>query len=149
MITQFPKRQYFILATSSSTELGGFTLPSDGDLSQVATKIFHKTNTTFSYTLTLQIAATVGGTALASSDAITFSTATASQSAGTCWFGNVNFTFDEYKLFSGETYYARLVTTGYTRTGQDIYLGINCDWLDPVNGNNSAAARICWCANDI
>jgi hypothetical protein len=89
----------------------------------------------------LVLAASAGGTALCSSTAVTFSDTEIGQATSN-WMGDLTFDMPSYTVLAGESYYARLLITGYTRSGNDTYLGVWCDWLEPVGLTNTAGARI-------
>lgn len=50
------------------------------------------------------------------------------------WIGKVRFDFEpEIPILSGDAYYASIAISGYTRNGDDYYIGIGFDTPKPVN----------------
>ena len=144
-INQYPKNGYWIVASSSQTELGGYNVAADGDLSLVQFRIFNKAIVPYSYQMRMILSSREGGPILAATDWFEFSNATTGQ-AGTDWLGDVAFNFNSYHLTSGEVYYLRLETSGYTRLSRPLqnntYLAVWCDWMQSVSISNTAGARV-------
>lgn len=143
-IDNYPQNTYFLIADTTSLELGSHTGAS-GDLKLCHLRIYHKKSGAFSYTMQLVMSGSQGGTALASSTAVTFSDTAIGQTTDD-WLGDITFDMPEYNLLAAETYFFRLEITGYSRPGTPLedtaYLGVWCDWLEPIGSSNTAAARI-------
>lgn len=53
------------------------------------------------------------------------------------WIGKVRFDFDpEVPVLAGDVYYASIAISGYTRSGDDYYIGLGFDTPKPVNTVN-------------
>lgn len=139
-VEQYPDTGYFLIADTSTTQLGSYTGLS-GTLKTAHLRVYNRNSSAFTYTLKLEISTSATGPTLASSDVLAFDDVSLGQTSGH-WLFDLTFSFDGYDLLSTETYYVRLITTGYARVANDTYLGVWCDWLEPVNAANSAAARI-------
>lgn len=140
-VERYPDTGFFIIATSSSTPLGSFEM-AEGSLEHCELRCFNRRSGAYSYTLTLKISTTLGGPAVATSDAFTFDNATTGQTT-TDHLVNIVMTFStSYDLKAGETYFIRAETTGYTRDENVGYLGYWCDWFEPLGPGNTSAAKI-------
>jgi len=139
-VEQYPDTGYFLIADVSTTQLGSYTGLS-GSLKTAHLRVYNRNASAFTYTLKLEVSTSADGPILAESDTIDFDDVTLGQTSAH-WLFDLTFSFDGYDLLSTETYFVRLITTGYARVGNDTYLGIWSDWLEPVNAANSAAARI-------
>jgi len=137
---QYPKNQYFLISDGGSTNLGSFT-SLEGWLKLFQLRILNKNASPYSYQLRIVFSASEGGAAIASTEWETFSNSETGQ-VGACWLGDVCFDVEEYRLNPDVELYARLETTGYTLNGTTVYLGVWCDWIEPIGSNNSAAARM-------
>jgi hypothetical protein len=82
---------------------------------------------------------------LVASDWVEFSNETTGQTTND-WLGDLVFSFPEYSLIAGESYFVRLETTGYTRpmrpAQNTAYLAVWADWMQPVGIMDTAGARI-------
>jgi hypothetical protein len=112
-----------------------------GEINFALIRIYHKNASPYSYTMKLIFSATQNGHALCESSVETFSNATTGQTTAD-WLGDVCFSFNPYTLRSEETYFVRLVLTGYTRNQDTLYLGVLSDWLSPIGTGNTAGARM-------
>lgn len=146
-IFQYPDLGYFNIVNLNSAELGVYELPSNGDLSIANLRVYHKKAGAFSYQMRLVISQRQEGPALATSNWETFDNLTIGQT-GTHWLGDLTFTFPDYAIKGSDTYCIRLETSGYTRLGTDVYLGVWLDWgfgkswVAPVGVSDSGGARI-------
>lgn len=140
-VDNYPSNAYFLIVDGTTIELGSYEFAATGDLKLANMRVYHKKTGAYSYTMQLILAASAGGTALCTSTAETFSDEVTGQITND-WLGDITFTLPNYTVLAGETYYARLAITGYTRTADVSYLGIGCDWLEPIGLTNTAAARI-------
>lgn len=139
-VEQYPDLGYFLIVDSSTLELGSYTGLS-GILNTAHLRVYNKNASSFTYTLQLKVSTSEGGYAVASSNVETFSSAAVGQTS-TDWLFDLTFTFSGYEFLSTETYYLSLVTTGYTKDANTTYMGVWCDWLEPLGPDDSAAARI-------
>ena len=139
-VEQYPDTGYFLIADTSTTQLGSYTGLS-GSLKTAHLRVYNRNASAFTYTLQLEVSTSADGPILASSDVLAFDNVSLGQTSGH-WLFDLTFSFTGYDLLSTESYYVRLITTGYTRDAEITYLGIWSDWLEPVNAANSAAARI-------
>lgn len=144
-VSQHPKYGYFLIANTETLELGKFDNATWGDLSICQLRVYHKQSSPYDYDMRLVAAASEGGTALASSSWQEFSNTTTGQTTG-YWLGDLLFEFTDYKLVDGEEYYFRLEIDNYVRPARpnqdDSYLGVWCDWLEPVGSGNTGGARL-------
>lgn len=145
-VTEFPQNGYFLIADSTTLNLGGYELAETGDLKLGHLRVYNFKAPPFSYTMTLKVSTSVGGPALATSTAETFSDTAIGQMTSH-FLTDLTFEFDgSYTLLAGEVYYFRLEITGYTRPARPnentSYLGVWCDWLGFVGLSNTAGARI-------
>lgn len=146
-ILQYPKFGYFHVISSDSAELGRYELLADGDLALAHLRVYHKNANPYEYQLRLVVAQREGGPALAVSNWETFSNATTGQTEPS-WMGDLTFTFPDYALKGSDPYYLRIETTGYTRSGDALYLSVWADWdfgdetIVPVGATRSGGARI-------
>ena len=136
----YPQDAYFNIINSNSTELGSYELPQRGDLSLAHLRVFHRNPNSFSYQMRLVLAGRTGGPTLAVSNWETFSNETTGQT-GNFWLGDLTFTFEDYSLIE-DPVYIRLENTGYLRSGNNLYLGVWLDWMQPVGITNTGGARI-------
>jgi hypothetical protein len=143
-VSQYPSKAYFIICNTDSTELGSFDNTTWGDLSFCQIRVYHKQSAPYSHNMNLVISSKAGGPALATSTTQEFSNSTTGQATG-FWLGNLVFSFTDYKLVDGEEYFLRLEVDGYSRAARpnqdDSYLGVWCDWYEPVGTTNTAGAR--------
>jgi hypothetical protein len=146
-IFQYPDLGYFNIVNSNSAELGSYQLTADGDLGIANLRVYNKKAGSFSYQLRLVISQRQEGPEIAASNWETFSNETIGQT-GENWLGDLTFTFLDYALKGSDPYYIRIETTGYTRLGDDAYLGVWLDWgfgkswIAPVGVAASGGARI-------
>jgi hypothetical protein len=146
-IDEYPQNGYFLVANGSGTELGSYSHADWGDIELATIRIFNRDVAVapFSYQLRLVISSKQGGPVLAASDWLTFSNDTTLQTTAN-WLGDVSFSFTDYALKGTETYFLRLESTGYARSEvpneNDLYLGVWCDWLQPLGTADTAAARV-------
>lgn len=138
-VEQYPQDGYYLVANGSSLEIGSYII-GDGDLKTAHIRVYNKNASTFSYGLKLQISSREGGPVLAESEVITYADTDYSATHQLVDF-TFNFT-ESYDLIAGETYFVRLAITGYTRDDDNIYLGVWCDWLEPIGTANTGGARI-------
>ena len=143
-VLQYPQYQYMIVANSGTVELGNFTGQS-GELGLFQIRAYHKKSGAFSYQIRVVFAASEGGPALAATAWETFDNDTIGQTTDE-WLGDLVFDVDRYRLNALADTFVRIELTGYTRPAypnqNTAYLGFWCDWIEPVNGTNSAAARM-------
>jgi len=139
-VEQYPDLGYFLIVDSSTLQLGSYTGLS-GILNTAHLRVYNKNASSFTYTLQLKVSTSEGGYAVASSNIETFSSTAVGQTS-TDWLFDLTFTFSGYEFLSTETYYLSLVTTGYTKNANTTYMGVWCDWLEPIGPDDSAAARI-------
>lgn len=144
-VSQYPKRGYFLIANTTTLELGKFDNTTWGDLSICQLRVYHKKSGAYDYDMRLVASSSEGGPVLAASAWQEFSNTTTGQ-ATNFWLGDLLFEFTDYKLVNAEEYYFRLEMTGYTRAtrpNQDnFYLGVWCDWYEPVGSANKGGARL-------
>ena len=139
-VEQYPRDAYYLVATGATLNLGTF-VTTGGDLALAELRIYHKNPSPFSYTMRLSVSSSFNGPELLTSETVTITDVILGQTTAD-WVGNIVLEFDDYSLISGETYYFKLVTTGYTRNGDLLYLSVNCDWLNPIGTGNTAGARL-------
>lgn len=144
-VVQYPKLAYYLVAETSTVLLGSYEIPRDGDLQHAQIRVFHKKTGAYSYAMKLVLSASANGPALVESETVTFSDETTGQTTSD-WLGEVFFTFPEYALVATETYFVRLVATGYARAARPNentgYLAVGCDWLDPIGTDDTGGARM-------
>lgn len=140
-VQQYPQNIYMLVAETSPLELGSYVLAESGDIQNAEIRIYNQKTGAYSYALTLIISSSEGGPALATSTAVTFDNTETGQ-ATSYWLGAVCFTFTDYTLLAGQRYYFRLSYTGYTRSGDTTYMGVLCDWIEPIGLINTGGARI-------
>jgi hypothetical protein len=145
-IQEIPDTGYFLIANISSLDLGSYQIPVNCDVKLAYLRVLNVCTSSFSYTLKLVLAGSVSGSILASSEVVLDTTTTGQSSGAALW--DLTFDFTPYALKATETYYARLELTGYTRAAlpneMSTYLGVWCDWYNPVGGSNTGGARIVW-----
>lgn len=146
-IFQYPDLGYFNILTTENVELGIYEIPLNCDLSIANLRVYHRNADPFSYQLRLVLSQRKKGPALIASNWEEFSNQTIGQT-GTNWLGDLTFTFPDYALRAGDDYCIRLESTGYTRSGNNRYLGVWLDWgfgkswIAPVGVASSGGARI-------
>lgn len=145
-IYQIPDTGYFLIANTSSLDLGSYQIPIDCDVKLAYLRVINVCTSSFSYGLKLVLSASVFGPELASAELTLDSTTTGQTSGAALW--DLTFDFTPYNLKATETYFARLELTGYTRAAipneMSVYLGVWCDWYAPVGASNTGGARIVW-----
>ena len=144
-VEQYPSTFYALVANGSSTEIGSVS-STGGDLSTAHLRVYHKKSGTFSYNMYLKVSTSEGGPALATSDLLVFSNETIGQTTDD-HLVDLTFTFsNKYTLTSGESYFFRVETTGYTRPARPLentaYLSFTSNWFEPIGGTNSGGSRI-------
>lgn len=140
-VEQYPDYFYVLVADTSPLELGRYTGINTGDLQTAHLRIYNKNASSFSYGLSLIVSSSEGGPALATSETITFSDTAIGQTTAN-FLCDLTFTFTDFAVTTAETYYLRLALTGYTRTSNTTYLGVWCDWYEPLGTSNTGGARI-------
>jgi hypothetical protein len=141
-VEQYPDTGFFVVVTGSETPMGSFVCDG-GELDFFHTRFFHKKTGAFSYNLKLQVSTSLTGAVLAESETVTFDNDLIGQTTE-LHLADVVFSFPErYTLLDGETYFVKLVQTGYTRPSRpnenDSYLAFWCNWGEPFGSNTSGA----------
>lgn len=143
-VLQYPQYQYFIIAAIGGANLGRFKSV-DGLLGLAQIRMYIKNPNPYSHQARLVFSSQQGGTAIVTSDWETISNATTGQT-GTDWLGDIVFDIDHYRLNPLADLHVRLQLTGYTRPDypnqDDRYIGVWCDWTEPVGIANTAGARL-------
>ena len=139
-VEQYPRDAYYLVADTATLNLGSF-VTTGGDLALAELRIYHKNPLPFSYTMRLSVSSSFNGPQLFTSETVTVTDVITGQTTAD-WLGDIVFEFDEYSLYAGETYFFKLITTGYTRNDDLLYLSVNCDWLNPIGSINTAGARL-------
>lgn len=141
-VDQHPKRAYYLIAENGALELGTYEIPVSGEIETCHFRILNRKTGSYSYTLQLTLHASQSGAVLASSEVATITETITGQTTDT-WLGDVTLSFPTtYSLVSGDTFFIKLVIGGYTRTANTTYLGVWCDWLEPLGVANTAGARL-------
>lgn len=144
-ILQYPKIQYHLVANDTVTNLGSIDLPADGNLRTMTIRVHNRKVGAYTYLMKLRIATREGGYVLAESDQEIFSDSVTGQLTSD-WLGNLTFTFNHYPISAALPVHVSLEMSGYARPAtpnQDTeYLGVWCDWLEPIGNSNTAAARM-------
>jgi hypothetical protein len=141
----YPKNSYFLLIENFKTKLGYYVNSNWGDLSIAHMRVFHKNTDPYEYNLRLVISPYEGGPTIHASDWFKFSNDVTGQQSSD-WLGDIIFTFPEYPLINSsiipQGYFISMETEFYTPDGLNNYLGVWCDWMQPVGNTNTAGARI-------
>lgn len=146
--TQFPHQQYFVICDNISavTKLGYYNLSDATELKYIMATIFQRGVIVTPYQVRLNIYGNaLYETPLFSSSWATISSSTLEPAYSSNWLGNIYFDFAGQPLNANANYYMAIETSGYTRSGDTFYLGVNLDWYSPVNDAISpteAGARI-------
>lgn len=139
-VLQYPKTQYYIVLNTATQELGNFTGAS-GDLNLANIRVFNVKTGAYSYQLRLVFHYGQTGTEFFSTDWETFSNTVTGQTTA-YWMGDLCFDVGNVRLNSAVKTYVRLETSGYTRNNNDTYLGVWCDWMEPIGNTSTGAARM-------
>lgn len=140
-IFQYPYEAYFNIVASNLTELGSYIIPQDGDLALGHLRVIHKNSDPFSYQMRLLVTQKEKGATLVASNWETFSNEVANQTSE-FWMGDLTFTFPDYAFKGNDGVYIRIEISGYTRINNSKYLGVWCDWWQPIGLSNTGGARI-------
>lgn len=146
-ILQYPELGYFHIASSDTLELGKYELSVSGDLALAHLRILNRNANTFNYQLRLVLSQRLSGPALAVSNWEIFNNEILGQDSE-FWMGDLTFTFEDYSVKENDPYYLRLESTGYTRSGESVYMGVWADWgfgdetIVPVGVADSGGARV-------
>jgi len=137
-LKQFPQDLYaLILETSTPLFVGGVSVGNDLELGHVRLHVYIQGTIATTTDLTLTLYSDSGfNDAYATSSTLTFDSI---ENYGTGWMGTLRFDFDKEHLLSGETYYAKVSSSNYTRNGDVDYVGFVCDWPITINSLSSAA----------
>lgn len=127
----FPASAYYIeLISNDSEELGSFTMNEDMRLSAIQIYILKAGahNPTDSFKLQIYSA---NGALLAESDSVL--TSEFGDIVAGNWFGYVNFTFSQYPIRDGFTYYLKIKPENTTYSEGSRYYAVKLDWPYNIN----------------
>ena len=144
-VEKYPDTFFCIVANGNTTNIGSI-VTGGGEIQLAQLRAYHKKSGSYSYTMKFILSGSLNGPALIESDVLTFDNATTGQTTSDHLVDLV-FTFsNKYELLSGETYYMRIETTGYSRPARPLentaYLAFVSNWYEPIGGSNSAAAKV-------